>query len=238
LRKVRHDGAWNYFFRDRNVPLAHLRSRRGHARNRRMKLTSFIVALVTATAFAAHAALSPIHMAVELVNKSGATGAGKRQPSGQPSAGKTQVQTLKIRLENSSTKDSFDNLVVKYWFFGRSMTERGVKVLVEGERKVSLAARAKELVESEVVTKSYTEAHNNLVMGGNPVRGGGQGGGQGAVQSVKVPASGEKIMGHAVRLMNDGKVVAEHFSDVTYKAIIDKPAAAAPAPAANKAGNK
>lgn len=202
-----------------------------------MKLTSFIVALVTATAFAAHAALSPIHMAVELVNKSGATGAGKRQPSGQPSAGKTQVQTLKIRLENSSTKDSFDNLVVKYWFFGRSMTERGVKVLGEGERKVSLAARAKELVESEVVTKSYTEAHNNLVMGGNPVRGG-QGGGQGAVQSVKVPASGEKIMGHAVRLMNDGKVVAEHFSDVTYKAIIDKPAAAAPAPAANKAGNK
>lgn len=202
-----------------------------------MKLTSFIVALVTATAFAAHAALSPIHMAVELVNKSGATGAGKRQPSGQPSAGKTQVQTLKIRLENSSTKDSFDNLVVKYWFFGRSMTERGVKVLVEGERKVSLAARAKELVESEVVTKSYTEAHNNLVMGGNPVRRG-QGGGQGAVQSVKVPASGEKIMGHAVRLMNDGKVVAEHFSDVTYKAIIDKPAAAAPAPAANKAGNK
>jgi len=231
LRKVRHDGAWNYFFRDRNVPLAHLRSRRGHARNRRMKLTSFIAALVTATAFAAHAALSPIHMAVELVNKSGATGAVKRQPSGQPSAGKTQAQSLKIRLENSSTKDSFDNLVVKYWFFGRSMTERGVKVLVEGERKVSLAARAKELVESEVVTKSYTEAHNNLVMGG-------QGGGQGAVQSVKVPASGEKIMGHAVRLMNDGKVVAEHFSDVTYKAIIDKPAAAAPAPAANKAGNK
>ena len=202
-----------------------------------MKLTSFIAALVTVTAFAAHAALSPIHMAVELVNKSGATGAGKRQPAGQPSAGKTQVQTLKIRLENSSTKDSFDNLVVKYWFFGRSMTERGVKVLVEGERKVSLAARAKELVESEVVTKSYTEAHNTLVMGGNPVRGG-QGGGQGAVQSVKVPASGEKIMGHAVRLMNDGKVVAEHFSDVTYKAIIDKPAAAAPAPAANKAGNK
>ena len=202
-----------------------------------MKLTSFIVALVTATAFAAHAALSPIHMAVELVNKSGATGAGKRQPSGQPSAGKTQAQSLKIRLENSSTKDSFDNLVVKYWFFGRSMTERGVKVLVEGERKVSLAARAKELVESEVVTKSYTEAHNNLVMGGNPVRGG-QGGGQGAVQSVKVPASGEKIMGHAVRLMNDGKVVAEHFSDVTYKAIIDKPTAAAPAPAAKKVGNK
>ena len=200
-----------------------------------MKLTSFIAALVTVTAFAAHAALSPIHMAVELVNKSGATGAVKRQPSGQPSgqpsAGKTQAQALKIRLENSSTKDSFDNLVVKYWFFGRSMTERGVKVLVEGERKVSLAARAKELVESEVVTKSYTEAHNNLVMGG-------QGGGQGAVQSVKVPASGEKIMGHAVRLMNDGKVVAEHFSDVTYKAIIDKPAAAAPAPAANKAGNK
>jgi hypothetical protein len=206
-----------------------------------MKLTSFIAALVTVTAFAAHAALSPIHMAVELVNKSGATGAVKRQPSGQPSgqpsAGKTQAQALKIRLENSSTKDSFDNLVVKYWFFGRSMTERGVKVLVEGERKVSLAARAKELVESEVVTKSYTEAHNTLVMGGNPVRGG-QGGGQGAVQSVKVPASGEKIMGHAVRLMNDGKVVAEHFSDVTYKAIIDKPAAAAPAPAANKAGNK
>ncbi len=202
-----------------------------------MKLTSFIAALVTVTAFAAHAGLSPIHMAVELANKSGVTGAGKGQPAGQPSAKKTQVQTLKIRLENSSTKDSFDNLVVKYWFFGRSMTERGVKVLVEGERKVSLAARAKELVESEVVTKSYTEAHNNLVMGGNPVRGG-QGGGQGAVQSVKVPASGEKIMGHAVRLMNDGKVVAEFFSDVTYKAIIDKPAAAAPAPAANKAGNK
>ena len=201
-----------------------------------MKLTSFIAALVTATAFAAHAGLSPIQMAVELVNKSGATGTGKGQPSGQPPAGKTQAQSLKIRLDNSSTKDSFDNLVVKYWFFGRSMTDRGVKVLVEGERKVSLAARAKELVESEVVTKSYTEAHNAPV-GGNPVRGG-QGRGQGAVASVKVAASGEKIVGHAVRLMNDGKVLAEHFSDVTYKAIIDKPGAAAPAPAANKAGNK
>ena len=188
-----------------------------------MKIPSFIAAILTATAFAAHAEISPVHMTVELISKSAASTAAK----GQPSAGKTQTQSLKIQLDNSSTKESFDSLVVKYWFFGHGMTEHGTKVLVEGERKASLAPRAKELVESEIVTKQSTEAHASA-----PVKGKTGGGGAGAGASNRVPATGEKLTGHAVRLMKDGKMIAEYYSDSSLKAILDKPAAAAPAPSA------
>ncbi len=191
-----------------------------------MKTPSFLAAILTITAFAAHAEMSPIQMRVEPVIKSEATGGGK----GHPSTGKTQTQSLKIQLDNSSTKESFDGLVVKYWFFGHSMTDHGIKVVAAGERKASLAPRAKELVESEVVTKQSTEAHTTAA-----TKAKGSAGAKGSA-AKKVPASGEKITGHAVRLMKDGKVITEYYSDSSLKAIIDQSGASAPAPAAKKAG--
>ncbi len=186
-----------------------------------MKLLSLAAAILTATTFAARAEVSPIHLTVEQVTKTDAK-AGAR---GQPSFDKTQTRSLKIRVDNNS-KEAFDGLVIKYWFLGHGMTEHGTKILVEGERKATIAPRGKENVESEVVTKQYVEAHSNVAARGRV-------GAMGA--ATKVPASGEKLVGYAVRALKDGKVLAEYYSDLSYKEIIDKPGAAAPAPAAGAA---
>lgn len=185
-----------------------------------MKLAPFLAAILTATAFVAYAEVNPIRLTVEQISKTSDT---KPPAKGQPSFEKTQTRSLKIQVENNS-KEAFDGLVIKYWFLGHSMTEHGgTKVLVEGERKATLAPRGKEMVESEIVTKQSVEAHNAPATAGKVATPG---------KLNKVPASGEKLMGYAVRAIKDGKVIGEYLSDVTYKAIIDKPGAAAPAPAA------
>jgi len=184
-----------------------------------MKLPAIVAAIFTATAFTAHAQLGPVHLTVEQVSKTTDT---KPPAKGQPSHEKSQTRSLKIQVDNNS-KEAFDGLVIKYWFLGHSMTEHGTKVLVEGERKATVAAHGREMVESEVVTKQYVEAHNAPAAAGK---------GKPAGKVGKVPASGEKIMGYAVRAVKDGKVLAEYMSDVSYKEIIDKTGAAAPAPGA------
>ena len=184
-----------------------------------MKLPSFLAAVLTVTAFAAHAEVSPINLAVEQINKSGDA---KPPAKGKPSPDKTQTRSLKIRVTNIS-KEAFDGLVIKYWFLGHGMSERAVKVIVEGERKVTLAARGTETVESEIVTKQYAEAHNApaaAAKAGTPAK------------TTKVAASGEKLMGCAVRAIKDGKVLGEYYSESGYKEIIDKAAGAPSAPAA------
>jgi hypothetical protein len=166
--------------------------------NRRMKTLSLLLSLFAATALSLHAQISPIRMTVEQVSKS--------EVKGKTGAEKTQVRSLNINLVNNSN-ESFDGLEVKYWFFGRDMKSREVKVINAGERKSSLTPRAKELVESESVSSSYVEEHYEVAKGK-----GGKGG-----KPTKVPASGAKIMGYAVRVMKDGKVLAEYYSEPSYK---------------------
>ena len=183
-----------------------------------MKLPQLLASILTATAFAAHAEISPIHLTVELISKSESKPAAK----GQVPHDHTQTRSLKIKVENTSAQ-AFDGVVLKYWFLGHSMTEHGTKIIAQGERKATLEARGKDLIESEVVTKQYTEAHSNATAGGKAGTAG---------KTSKVAASGERILGYAVRAMKDGKVLAEYYSDTAYKAVIDAPGAAAPAPAA------
>ena len=171
-----------------------------------MKIPSLILSIVSALALSLRAEVSPIHMAVEQSNKTEMK--DKKKPHD-----KAQVRSLKIQLDNSSAQ-AFDGLVVKYWFFGHGVTEHAPKVLVTGERKSSIAARGKDVVESEVVSKSFSEEAYD------------------AKQKKKIPASGEKISGYAVRVMQGDKILAEAYSDPGYKALIDKPDAAAPAAAA------
>lgn len=184
----------------------------------RMKLPKFLASILTATAFAAHAEISPIHIAVELISKSDSKPAAK----GQVSYDHTQTRSLKIKVENTSAQ-AFDGVVIKYWFLGHSMTEHGTKVIASGERKATLEPHGKDLVESEVVSKQYTEAHSNAAKGG-------KGGKPGA--TTKVPASGERILGYAVRAVKDGKVLTDYYSDTAYKAVVDASGGAATTPAA------
>jgi hypothetical protein len=163
-----------------------------------MKSLALLLSLLAATTFSLSAQVSPIRMTVEQVSKS--------ETKGKTGSEKTQVRSLNIRLENNSN-ESFDDMQVKYWFFGRDMKSRDVTVINTGERKSSLAPRAKEIVESESVSSSYVEEHYEVAKGK-----GGKGG-----KPTKVPASGAKIMGYAVRLMKDGKVLSEYYSEPSYK---------------------
>jgi hypothetical protein len=179
-----------------------------------MKIPSLLLAVSCCFALSLRAEVSPINMSVEMINKTTLKGSGKTLDQHD----KTQSRSLKITLNNNSPT-SFDGLVVKYWFIGHSEGSRESKVITAGERKSTLAARGKDVIESEQATAHFVEAHSAAAKGG---KGG---------AAAKVPASGEKITGHAVRVMQDAKVLAEYYSEPSLKDIVEK-GAAAPAPAA------
>ena len=167
-----------------------------------MKFLSTLTALLLSFTITARSEVSPIHMDVEQTSKTESK--GKAPAKGAPPSDKTQSRELSIRLANNSN-DTFDNLVVKYWFFGHDMKAHDAKVLKNGERKATLGPRGRETVESESVTSSYVEAHN--------VAGKGKG-----AKATRVPASGEKIVGYAVQVLNGEKILAEFYSESSYKA--------------------
>jgi len=164
-----------------------------------MKILAVLLSIISAITLSLHAQVSPIRMTIDQVSK--AEPKPKTDPKAKPSSEKTQTRTLNIRLDNNSA-ESFDGLQVQYWFFGRDMKSRDVTVIKTGERKSTLAPRGKEVVESESVTSSYVEEHYEKKGRGKP---------------TKVPASGAKIMGYGVKVTKDGKVLAEYYSEPSYK---------------------
>ena len=196
-----------------------------------MKLPSLALALFVLLACHLHAAVSPIHMDVEQRSSTKLASAKpgtvvtivKRGTSSQGE--KTQHRCLAIKLSNNSS-ELVDGLVVKYFFLGHDMKDHKIKVLKAGERKSALSPRGSEMVESEEVTLNYTEAHTEMSKG----RGKGKGGKSAA---KKIPASGEKLVGYAVRVMRGSNVEAETYSEPSYKEI-----AAAYAPSISDAPQK
>jgi hypothetical protein len=170
-----------------------------------MKLPSILLSIVLSLIVSLRAEVSPIRMTIEQISKSETK--DKKKPHD-----KTQIRSLNIRLDNNSPQ-LYDGLLVKYWFFGRSASEHANKILVAGERKSVIAPRGKELVESEVVSKSFAEESYD------------------AKSKKKTPASGEKISGYAVRVMLGDKILSENYSEPSYKELLDKQGAAAPEPA-------
>ena len=159
-----------------------------------MKLPSLILSIVSALTLSLRAEVSPIRISVEQISKT-------EVKDKKNTHDKTQVRSLKIRLDNGSTQ-TFDGLVVKYWFLGHVTTDRTIKPIAEGERKSSIAPRGKDVVESEVVSKHFTEEFYD------------------AKKKAKVPATGEKIVGYAVRVLQGDKILAEYYSEAAYKTLI------------------
>ena len=160
-----------------------------------MKLPSLLLALLLPATLSVRAEVSPVRITVEQISKT--------ESKDKTGHDKTQVRSLKIQLDNNSTQ-ALDGLVVKYWFIGHPVSEHAAKPIAEGERKSSLTPRGKDVVESETVSKHFVEAHVEKK----------------GKATVKVPASGEKIVGYAVRVMKDNKAIAEYYSDPAYKALI------------------
>lgn len=162
-----------------------------------MKLPSLLLVLLSSVAISLGAEVSPIRMTVEQLSKT--------ESKDKTGRDKTQIRSLKITLNNNSA-EAFDGLTVKYWFLGRAVTDPKTIILSEGERKSMLTPRGKDFVESEVISKHSVEAHYGAAKAG--------------AKPTKVPASGEKISGYAVRVLKDGKVLAEYYSEPSYKALI------------------
>lgn len=132
----------------------------------------------------------------------------KTDAKGKSNESKTQVRSLEIALQNLSRQD-FPNLQVKYWFFAKGIKDGDTDVFKKGERKASLAAGQKQMVESERVNSSYTEDHVQVEKGkskGNHAKS------NPAATVRKVEGSGDRIVGYGVRLMDGDKVLAEVFS--------------------------
>lgn len=141
---------------------------------------------------------SPIRMDVQQRQKTDSKGKSRES--------KTQVRSLEVSLQNLSRVDC-DNLVVKYWFFAKGIKDGDTEVFKNGERKTSVAAGKKEVVESEEVRSSYTEDHVQIEKSK-----GGKGGKNSTPKAKKVEGSGDRIVGYGVRVMDGEKVLAEVFS--------------------------
>jgi hypothetical protein len=164
-----------------------------------MKLPFLLFTLASIIALPVRAEISPVRMTVELATK---TSAAPKDPHD-----KTQTRSLKISLFNNSA-EAFDGLVVKYWFVGHAEGSHDTKVLKEGERKSTLTPRGKDVIDSEAASAHFVEEHYQVAKGG---KGG---------KPTKVPASGEKMTGHAVRVMKDTKILAEYYSEPSVKNLI------------------
>ena len=168
-----------------------------------MKLLILLAGTLLGISLPSHSEVSPIRMDVEQKSKT--------EIKPREIWNKTQIRSLTIKLSNNSA-NSFDNLVVKYWFFGREAEGNDVKILREGERKARLGPRGRETIESEQVAISYVEAHSEAPKGKSYGAG------------KKVPASGQKIMGYALQVLDGSKVLAETYSEPSYRQKLAPPA--------------
>jgi hypothetical protein len=126
---------------------------------------------------------------------------------------KTQEKKLKIFVSNNSTADA--NLTLKYYFFGHGAKDREIDTIDKGEKAALVKSHATEVVETPAVKTTFNEEHYETKKGGG---GGNRGRGGGMQLGKKVEASGNKLTGYGVLVLNGGTVVAEYFSEPSLKA--------------------
>ena len=163
----------------------------------RMKILT-ILASIALLVIPAQAQLSAVRLEVRPV--------AKTETSGKTHDTKNQSRALTITLQNMS-KVQMDDLVVKYWFFARDEKSKDIHILKAGERKSTLAPSGKEEVETEKVESTYTDKHTEVSNAK----------GKGKPTVKKVEASGDKIAGHAVQVLQGGKIIAENYSEPSFK---------------------
>ena len=126
---------------------------------------------------------------------------------------KTQEKKLKIFVSNNSSADA--NLTLKFYFFGHGAKDREIDTLERGEKTASVKSHATEVVETPAAKATLNEEHYETKKGKG---GGNRGRGGGTRLGKKVEASGKKLTGYGVQVLNGGTVVAEYFSEPSLKA--------------------
>jgi hypothetical protein len=147
------------------------------------------------------AQVSPISMRIEQVTKS-ETEKFKH----------IQKHSLKFFLTNGSSQDR-SGLVVRYFFFGKEAGSNEAILLDKGERPASVASHKTEIVETPVVSKTFLEAHYDTGKGGAQNKGA-------TKLGKKVEASGEKFVGYGGQLFDKETLLAEYFSEPSFKPLV------------------
>lgn len=183
-----------------------------------MKAIALLVSLIFTLSHHLYAAGSPVRLVVQQNVKTKA--------AGKSNSSTTQTRSLNITLNNISNVQ-MDNLSVKYTYFTRDMKGAELDILLQGQQTVSLTPVGKQAFTTPEVTSTYTTQHSEVNNSASNVRGP-----NGQIINVptvtRVEASGRKIVGHAVRVFDGEKIVAEYYSEqgLQQKLITPRPAVA------------
>jgi hypothetical protein len=126
------------------------------------------------------------------------------ESKGKTNDNKTQSRTLKISMSNLGREEV--NVSVRYFFFAREMKTGEESVMKRGSKIAALPANSEVKIESETVTSSFVEEHSEIEKGK---------GGKGKKNNSKlkkVAASGNRITGYAVQVVQGNAVVASYYS--------------------------
>ena len=195
-----------------------------------MKLTTLVV---LGTCIALSHASAKIEVTAEIVTahekKDSAEGGAAAKKTAAPAAPGAapkpiaQEKAMTITLRNASAKPEA-GVLVRYWFIGRDMKTMKNALLDGGESTADLKPGSSIVITSEPTKSTYTQKQVFVpaAAAAKPGMGGGAKGGQPAAPPAKqAEASGTKISGYAVQVINkEGKVVAESFLESGYKQLV------------------
>ena len=138
----------------------------------------------------------------------------------------SQEKALSISVRNASSKPE-SGLLVRYWMIGRDMKTMKNALLDGGEATTDIKPNSASVITSEPLKSSYTQKQIFIPAAAKPGMGG-AGKPAAAPPAKPVEASGTKIAGYGVQVINkEGKVIAESFLESGYKQLVgsngDKP---------------
>jgi len=123
--------------------------------------------------------------------------------------GETQEKSLSIELTNTSAQNV--SVKVKYYFFDKDVKGKEVAIFKDGEKSATVKAHATSTIQTEKVTAKSNEKHAETPKKGR----------NGSIQAGKeVPASGQRLVGYGVQVRQDGKVLADCFSEPSLKTFV------------------
>ena len=187
-----------------------------------LSLKSTVTALVTVLPIAfisqAVAASLEILKVEQDASAHAKSGAAPANPSGGKTAGGptgvdiSQNRTIDVWVRNGNADSQTGT--IRYWAIGRDMKTSKVSVFDGGEKPVTLNARATMMVASEPLKTEYKQRSSFVSTGG------GKKGSAGTVNPAANQPEGTKMVGFAVQLIREGKVVDERYSDQSIKKLI------------------
>ena len=171
-----------------------------------MKWLPITLLVLAALAISAAAEPSPIRIRVEQVNN---TDNGKFS--------KTQRRQLKVHITNGAAEDK-PALRVKFWIFGKAERGNDLVVIERGEEPAAVKSHATEVVETKTAKAHSVEEHYELKKASRTR----DGRDRGVQLGKKIPASGERIVGHAVQVFDGATMVAEAYEPLGMRDEIGK----------------